>query len=487
MNRISQAYQALIEVQLNAIRAQYPKLDAIVQALHKQGATAYLVGGSVRDIILQLPIKDLDIEVHGIELEPLREILSQFSPVDLVGKSFGVLRTFDMPIDWSLPRSDAAGRKPVVHIDTSLSIEEALKRRDLTMNAMAINLHTKEFIDPFNGLDDIEKKVLRSPDPYFFVQDPLRFFRVVQFISRFEMMPDAELTNVCTTMDLTSISRERVEQEFEKLLLLSKRPSLGLRWYHRIDRLKELLPELAVLSKVPQDPEWHPEGDVFEHTMQAIDVAATNADLDRSTRLQLMYGVMCHDLGKAVTTRMINGRLRSYEHEMKGVPIAQSLLKHITENQELIDVVSLLVRHHMAPGMFIKHDATPRAYKKLALQLGSHANLHLLSLLADADRRGRQKDGRMLMQRDETVMVFAERAKEYGVINKPEEALVKGRDLLSMVAPGPILGQLLKNAYDIQIEENIHNKDELIKRVMSGYKTLQQKYVSEKKEIKKLN
>jgi tRNA nucleotidyltransferase (CCA-adding enzyme) len=485
MNKQIKAYQTLIEAQLRAIRTQYPNLDTILHALQQQGAQAYLVGGSVRDIILQLPIKDLDIEVHGIELEPLRQLLEQFTPVDLVGKSFGVLRSFDMPVDWSLPRSDAAGRKPVVHIDTSLTIEEALKRRDLTMNAMAINLHTHEFIDPFNGLQDIENNVLRSPDPYFFVQDPLRFFRVIQFISRFEMTPDEELTALCKKMDLTAISRERIEQEFEKLMLLSKKPSLGLRWYQSIGRLKELLPELAILEKVPQEPAWHPEGDVFEHTMQAVDIAATNTGLDRTTKLKLMYGVLCHDLGKATTTRMIDGRLRSYEHEIKGVPLAQSLLKRFTDNHELINTVSALVRHHMSPGMFVKHNATPRAYKRLAIQLNNHANLELLSLLADADRRGRQVDRHIPKDRDAEIVIFAERAREYGVIDKPEDAVVLGRDLLSMVEAGPLLGKLVKRAYEIQIEENIHDKSELIKRVMSGRGSLQEDSIKEKKYSKK--
>ncbi len=475
MNNINTAYQALIEAQMNALFSQYPGLRDILQALQQQGARAYLVGGSVRDIVLQLPIKDYDIEVHGIELEPLRTLLENFIPVDLVGKSFGVLRSFTIPVDWSLPRSDAAGRKPVVHIDTSLTIEEALKRRDLTMNAMAINMHTNELIDPFNGLRDIEQKVLRSPDPYFFIQDPLRFFRVVQFISRFEMLPDEALTEVCKKMDLTEISRERIEQEFEKLFLLSKKPSLGLRWYQSISRLKELLPELAILSNVPQEPAWHPEGDVFEHTMQAIDIAATNTGLDRMTHLKLLYGVLCHDLGKATTTRMIDGRLRSYEHEIAGVPFAQSLLKRITENHELIGTVSLLVRHHMSPGMFVKHNSSARAYKRLALQLSSHTNLELLTLLADADRRGRQVDRHIPKERDADIMKFAERAREYGVFEKPEEPIVKGRDLLTMVEAGPILGTLVKRAYEIQIEENIHDKSELIKRVMSGIKKLEKK------------
>ncbi len=252
----------------------YHPIELIIAALDRAGATVLLVGGAVRDLLLSLPVKDLDIEVHGLALPELEKILKQFGPVSLVGKSFGVLRVHGLDIDWSLPRSDSGGRKPTVTVDPHLSLHDAFIRRDLTVNAMGINLKTFELIDPFDGLADLQNKILRTPDVQFFAQDPLRLFRVMQFIGRFNMQPDKQLNDICAAMDISTISTERIELEFEKLLLKSARPSLGIRWLRQIGRLKEIMPELYRTIGVEQNREFHPEGDVFEHTMQAIDAAA---------------------------------------------------------------------------------------------------------------------------------------------------------------------------------------------------------------------
>ena len=199
--------------------AQHSLIGPIRDKILEMGACAYLVGGAVRDSILGLPVKDIDIEVHGLSLEKLGELLGAFGPVSYVGKSFGVLKLHGTDMDWSLPRTDTSGRKPVVHIDPSMDINEALRRRDLTMNAMAIDLATGELIDPFHGLADMEQRTLRSPDVSFFQDDPLRFYRVMQFIGRFEMYPDDALEALCKNMDISTVSTERIEDEFEKLLL----------------------------------------------------------------------------------------------------------------------------------------------------------------------------------------------------------------------------------------------------------------------------
>ncbi len=212
------------DVQRSLARAlkQYPAVPLIGAQINKQGGRALLVGGAVRDLLLGLPIKDLDIEVHGLTLAQLQTILKKHGTVALQGKSFGVLRVHGVDVDWSLPRADSAGRKPSVVIDPHMPLADAFARRDLTINAMGIDLQTKELIDPWHGLTDLKKKILRAPDPRFFTQDPLRLFRVMQFMGRFEMQPDAELSKICKKMDISDISRERIEQEFEKLLLKSQ-------------------------------------------------------------------------------------------------------------------------------------------------------------------------------------------------------------------------------------------------------------------------
>ena len=348
----------LIDHALPKLYAQYPKLEQIVAAIISAGGTPVLVGGAVRDIFLGNIPKDCDIEVYQLSLEELAEILAQFGRVDYVGKVFGVLKVAGVNGDFALPRKDTEGRKPHVHVDPSMEYHDAFIRRDLTINAMGINLKTHALIDPFNGYEDLQKGVLRAPDTDFFVKDPLRFFRIMQFIGRFEYTPDDELEALCSRMDVSTVSRERIETEFAKLFLKSEFPSRGIRWLKKIGRLDEILPEVAALVGVPQREDWHPEGDVFEHTMQALDAAAhLSQGQDDERRLTLLYAALCHDLGKAVATKKIDGIWRSTGHAEQGVPIAQSLLKRITHNQQLIKIVSTLVRYHMEPLNFIRHNA----------------------------------------------------------------------------------------------------------------------------------
>ena len=123
-------------------------------------------------------------------------------------------------------------------IDPHMNFADAFKRRDLTINAMGIDLKTFELIDPWHGLEDLKKGILRAPDAKLFIEDPLRLFRVMQFIGRFQMNPDKQLNEICAKMSLAGISTERIEAEFDKLFLKSKRPSLGIRWLQEIGRLQ---------------------------------------------------------------------------------------------------------------------------------------------------------------------------------------------------------------------------------------------------------
>lgn len=452
-----------IQNSLDNLLFQYPLILSIVNAINNHKGDAFLVGGAVRDLVLKLPVYDMDIEIHNLSIDQLINILSQFGPVSLVGKSFGVIKLHNMPVDFSLPRTDLSGRKPTVTIDPHLDIIEALKRRDLTMNAMAINLTTKELIDPFNGYKDILDKILRSPDAEFFTQDPLRFYRVMQFISRFEMHPDSTLNRVCKTMDIKNISRERIESEFDKLMLKSTRPSLGLRWLREIDRLKEILPELADTIEIPQQPEWHPEGSVFEHLMQSVDAAALLRYKNTQEKLIIMYAALCHDLGKAVTTKLINDKIRSPGHAEEGAPIAKQMLKRITHRIKLINSVYVLVKYHMQPTQFVKANASLAAYRRLALKLAPYnLTLETLTKLLIADKLGRNGHGHIpLNEHLPEVDKFIERAKAANVYTQCEKPILTGADILDIVDPGPDMGKILKYAYNIQLEKGIKEKNKL--------------------------
>lgn len=459
--------ESSIQSVLQNLLKQFPLVHKIIDVIAGEQGRAILVGGAVRDLLLGRTTKDLDIEVHGISLEKLQEILSHFGPVSLVGKSFGVLRLHGLDIDWSLPRKDSSGRHPQVQIDPHMNFADAFKRRDLTINAMGIDLNTFELIDPWGGFSDLKKGILRTPDEKFFIEDPLRLFRVMQFISRFEMKPDQQLNDICAKMSLAGISVERIESEFDKLFLKSKRPSLGIRWLKQIGRLQEILPELAATIHVPQNPDWHPEGDVFEHTMQAIDAGARYTYANDKEKLMGMYGVLCHDLGKVTTTRMIDGVWRSLGHEDAGVDPAKKLLKRFTRRVELIDAVAKIVRHHMAPGLFVRNGAKPPAYKRLALKLAPEVTMELLAKVALADKSGRNGASHEPLNKPlPDIEDFLEQAEKLNIAYKPEEPIIQGRDIAEFVEPGPQMGRLVKKAYEIQIEDGIVDKKELIKRIL---------------------
>lgn len=457
-----------IQRALNEIQRQYPVIREIVDEITAYGGRIFLVGGAVRDIIWGLPIKDIDVEVHGMPLHDLEALLRRFGDVSLVGKSFGVLRYPGLAIDFALPRTDMSGRKPNVTIDPFMSVNDAFARRDLTMNAMGIDMKTGALIDPFDGQQDIERKILRAPNEEFFKEDPLRLLRVMQFISRFGMMPDEKLNEICKTMSIKGISRERIEKEFEKMLLQSARPSLGLRWLKDIGRLQELLPELAATIGVPQDPTWHPEGDVFEHTMQTLDAAAPLPMENDYIRLILLYAALCHDLAKVSTTQKEDdGSITSIGHDKEGVILSKKMLRRLTRNKDLIDAVATLVKYHMAPLQFIDNNASTAAYKRLANKMGSHGSLALLADVALADRRGRNAHGPLpLKENYEDISEFKKRAANAQVLTHKEKQILLGRDIADIVAPGPQMGKLLKRAYEIQLDEGITDKETLKKRLL---------------------
>ncbi|KKQ49395.1 MAG: tRNA nucleotidyltransferase/poly(A) polymerase family protein, partial [candidate division TM6 bacterium GW2011_GWF2_38_10] len=314
----------------------------IINAIGQKGGKAYMVGGAVRDLVLRYEVKDIDIEVHSIALDDLVVTLSLFGHVREVGKQFGVIRVDGCDIDWSLPRKDSKGRKPEVIIDPSMTLKDACRRRDLTMNALAVDMHqvcalidkgidpveSMSIIDFYGGLADIAAKRLAAIDDQLFCDDPLRFFRVMQFIGRFEMQPTEALNALCARMSFVDqvrnvpIAKERIYEEIKKLLLKSRAPSLGFRWLLSIGRLKEIFPELYALIIIQQRPDYHPEGSAFEHTMQTLDAAACyehyqawNTLSAEDEKLMLLCAALMHDLGKAVTT---DARLSCHGHERAG-------------------------------------------------------------------------------------------------------------------------------------------------------------------------
>lgn len=480
-------------------------ISRIVKDLVDQGGRVYLVGGAVRDLVLQKNIKDADIEIHSLSLDNVIEILSRHGYVRHVGKKFGVVRIDGLDIDWSLPRRDSKGRRPDVAIDPHMTLKDACRRRDLTMNALALDMYDTikklacgleiddemknlEIIDYYGGIADIHARRLNAIDPVLFCEDPLRFFRVMQFIGRFEMDPSPDLNDLCAHMSLIDeqtqrpIAHERIFQEIKKLCLQSKNPSLGFRWLVHIGRLREIFPELYALVGLAQRSDYHPEGDAFEHTMQALDAAAHYENYEPwntmsadDVRLCCLLTMVVHDLGKAITT---DARLSCHGHEQAGVPLAESLLRRFTDDRSLIFMIKKLVRFHGAVVQIAQPHVRLAAYKKLALKLSPETCLRHLALIARADILGRNPNDHKPLdvpshdEHEKMGALFLHNAQCAGVLDGPEKPVLLGRDLIDLVKPGRQLGVLLERAYEIQINEGICDIEILKSRVLKKKRDL---------------
>jgi tRNA nucleotidyltransferase (CCA-adding enzyme) len=425
----------------------------IADAVRQAGGRALVVGGWVRDRLMGHPSKDIDIEVYGLEPEPLKALLARFGTVNTVGESFTVYKVAD--IDVSIPRTESKtgrGHKGfAVRGDPSLTPAAAARRRDFTINAIAWDPLTGEYIDPFDGRGDLGRQLLRAVDPTTFADDSLRVLRALQFAARFEFALDEPTKALCRTLPLDDLPAERIWGEIEKLLLRARRPSFGFALALELGVIDRLFPEMRALVGCPQEPEWHPEGDVWVHTLLVIDQARARIDgLDYARQVTVMLGAVCHDLGKPPTTAVIDGRIRSLEHEEEGVGPASALLDRLNVHSMLgFDVrrqVLGIVANHLKPGMFAKADPPvgDGAYRRLAQKV----DLELLARVATADCEGRG-GGFDCSAMDQ----FLDRARRLGVEHAPPEPLVKGRHLLALgVKPGPAVGEVLKQVYERQLD-----------------------------------
>jgi tRNA nucleotidyltransferase (CCA-adding enzyme) len=430
--------------------------QAIAEVVRAGGGRALIVGGWVRDQLLGHVSKDLDLEVFGVPADRLRGLLERFGRVDAVGESFSVYKVGN--IDVSLPRRESKsgrGHKGFdITGDPSLSIEEAARRRDFTINAISRDPLTGELVDPFGGERDLRDRLLKAVDSTSFGDDSLRVLRAVQFAARFELRLDPATRTLCQSLPLDDLPSERVWGEVEKLLLHAARPSIGLALALELGVIDRLFPEIKALVGCAQEPEWHPEGDVWVHTLMVVDEARRRIDdLDRPRSTAVMLGALCHDLGKPLTTAFVDGRIRSLGHEEAGVPPATAVLDrlnvHSLDGYDVRMTALGLVAHHLKPGAF-KKSQTPvsdGAFRRLAQKV----DLELLARVAKADCLGR--GGHF----DCSAMDwFLERAQALGVEHAPPAPLILGRHLLTLgMAPGPAVGDVLRKIYDRQLDGEI--------------------------------
>ena len=463
------------------------KLPKIIQTistkLSKQNAKAIVVGGSVRDHFLDLPIKDYDVEVYGLDsLEALVSILEIYGSVNLVGKSFGVLKfSYEgEEYDFSFPRTESkvgSGHRGFdVEVDGHLEFDVAARRRDFTMNALGYDVQDQAFLDPFGGMKDIEAKRVRHIDDDTFIEDPLRVYRAVQFVARFGFTLDKETFLLCKKMVtegmLEELPKERVYAEWKKLLLKSPKPSIGFELMRELGILERCFPELQAIVDVPQSPKWHPEGDVWVHTMLTLDAMAklcrSGCPLpdNEKYKLKMMFAILCHDLGKAThTTIEEDGTIRSIGHEYAGVEPTKKLMYRLTDEHDFIESILPLVEHHLKPSQFYRNGAKAPAIRRLATKV----NIEELVVVAKADFLGRTTEESLagVYHAGEWLL---EKSRDLDVVNKPLDCLLQGRDLIALgLKPSPQFKEILDAVYGEQIEGRIATREEAIQFVKERY------------------
>ena len=425
----------------------------VALAIREAGGRALCVGGFVRDRLLERASEDLDLEVFGIPEDQLPALLTTLGRVEPVGQAFPVYKLGH--IDVALPRRESKsgrGHKGfIVQGDHTMAFADAARRRDFTINAIGWDPLTDEYLDPFDGRADLARRLLRVVDPATFGDDSLRVLRALQFAARFELTIDADTAAICSAIPLDDLPAERIWGEFEKLLLKALRPSIGFALARELGVIEQILPEMVPLYDCPQDAEWHPEGDVWTHTLMVIDEARKrNDDLDRPRLATLMLSAVCHDLGKPATTAMIDGRVRSPGHEAAGVPLATAILDRLNlntlDNFDVRTQVLGITAEHLRPSAFYKQKdtVTDGAFRRLAQKV----NLELLVRFDRADCHGRAGTF------DCSAMDwFIERARTLGVEHKPPSPILLGRHLLALgVSPGPRMGKILRAVYELQLD-----------------------------------
>ncbi len=361
----------------------------IAQAASTRGGRAYYVGGYVRDRLRGQENTDLDIEVHGITPAQLEEILDTCGERVAIGESFGIYALKGYTIDIAMPRQEHAigggHRDFAVTVDPFIGTEKAAARRDFTVNAMMQDVLTGEIIDHYDGQQDLRRGILRHVNDSSFAEDPLRVVRAAQFAARLGFTVAPDTVKLCHTMDLSALPRERIEGEWRKALLTAATPSVFFTTLREMDQLGIWFPEIAALIGVPQPPQWHAEGDVWNHTMMVLDAAAAHRDRAENP-YAFMLAALAHDVGKAVATTADGDTIHAYGHETAGLPIAERLLRRITREKCVIAYALELIEHHMKPYALAAANAAIKATNRLFDRV---ANPCALIYLAAADNDGR--------------------------------------------------------------------------------------------------
>ena len=404
---------------------EYPnKLNIIFDKLNDYHIRPIILGGYVRDFFIGLDSKDIDIELYGVDsLEKVEKILQEFGSVNSVGKSFAVCKLLyeDLDLDFSLPRRDsktAEGHKGFhITVDTDMDFKTAARRRDFTMNAIGYDVIAQKILDPYNGLHDLNNKILKAVDLKSFGEDPLRVLRAVSFVARFDLTMEEDLFTLCKNMIekdvLKELPQERIFNEIKKILLLSPKPSKGFELLQKLSGF-QFFTEFKALDEKR-----------FSLLLNALDRAKVYAqETACDNRLALLLAVLCSQ----------------FSHDA-----SLSFFTKISSDKKLLQ--DILTLHDL---LFDLDNITNYELYKLATQV--NIKLYTLYLLA------------LYPEKEAAIRMLEKRAEKLGVLEQKLQALLRGKDLIEAgLSPSKEFSTLLNEAYELQMQERIQTKEEALK------------------------
>ena len=440
----------------------------VARRVARQGGRSFFVGGFVRDALLHRENKDVDMEVHGISPAALESILDSLGERIAIGESFGIFNLKGYSLDIAMPRKERVrgqGHRDFdIFVDPFIGTEGAARRRDFTVNALMQDVLTGQIVDHYGGEQDLKAGILRHVNAESFAEDPLRVLRGAQFAARFGLQVAPETLALCREMDLRHLPRERIEGELKKALLKAEKPSVFFEVLRQMDQLEVWFPELKALIGVPQNPRYHAEGDVWNHTMMVLDEAARLRSRTEHP-YWFMLAAVCHDFGKAVCTEEKNGVLHAYEHETKGLPLAEAFLRRITAEGKLIAYVLNMTELHMKPNTVAAAGSAEKVTNRMFDRAVDPDGLVCIAL---ADDRGRIMENPTPDRED---FLIARLAVYRDLMARP---CVMGRDLIEAgLKPNAAFTEILAYAHKLRLAGV--PRDSALKQTLAYARTLEKK------------
>ena len=442
-------------------------LDDVATFYNNAGFQLYLVGGAVRDGILDIPTKDFDFTTDATADESLMLFKNNGYQTTEIGKAFGTIEALyeNFSLHVTTFREDSykdTSRKP--EISSSNNLENDLKRRDFTINAIAYNLLENKLIDPYSGLKDLSQGVITTPvsADISFSDDPLRMLRACRFVSSHGFSPDSDTFEaIKKNIDrIEIVSNERIRDELNKLLI-GDNPSLGIRAFVESGLSLKIMPELDKL-KIEVDPKHHHK-DVYEHTLIVVDRVSPN--------IVSRLAALLHDIGKPNTKGIDNGKVHFRHHEVVGARISEQILKRLKYSKKEIQDICLLVENHLRPHTF-KMGWSDSAVRRYIVDSGEMIDRLNDLVRADITTKNKNKFDEINTYLDEMEARIAEVKEKEELSNlRPP---ITGDEVMEIfdLQPGPIVGKIMKALYEQRLNEGEVSKEEAIKLAKETFKKL---------------